>query len=206
MKKFLILGFVLFFAQLSFGQQIGIKGGINLASMNIEEFDTENRFGYHFGGYLNIPISDGFAIQPEVLYSARGVRTTYDEDFVLFELEGEGTLRLDYIDVPIMGVIFLGDFAQIEVGPYIGFLANSNFESEGDLGDFDEDIDSDNFKSMDFGLAGGLAINLGAFQIGARYVYGLQEVQDSEVSEALISDARHRVIQAYAAFRIGDTP
>ena len=202
MKKNLILFVLLLSASALSAQQLGVKGGINLANMSIDDFDTENRFGYHFGGYLNIPLGEGFAIQPEVLYSARGTKATYD----ILGLEGESTLRLDYIDVPIMGVIFLGEFAQIEVGPYLGFLASSKFETEGDLGDEQEEIDNDSFKSLDFGLAGGLAINLGAFQIGARYVYGLQEVQDSEVSEALLGDASHRTIQAFAAFRIGDTP
>lgn len=202
MKKNLILFVLLLSASALSAQQLGVKGGINLANMSIDDFDTENRFGYHFGGYLNIPLGEGFAIQPEAVYSARGTKATYD----ILGLEGDATLSLDYIDVPIMGVIFLGDFAQIEVGPYIGFLANSNFETEGDLGDGQEDLDNDSFKSLDYGLAGGLAINLGAFQIGARYIYGLQEVQDSEVSEALLGDARHRTIQAFAAFRIGDTP
>ena len=121
-----------------------------------------------------------------------------------FDIEGESTFNLNYIDVPILAVIHLGDALQIEAGPYVGFLADSNFETEGDLGDFDADIDNDSFKNLDYGLTGGVAINLAALQVGARYMYGLQEIQDSEGADLFLGDAKNRVIQLYAALRIGD--
>jgi len=204
MKKTTFLLAAILCSTLSFGQFIGVKGGLNISNLSISDGDVDNRFAYHFGGYFNLPVGELLSIQPEVLYSARGASSTYDADVLGFDIEGESTFKLNYIDVPILAVIHLGDALQIEAGPYVGFLANSSFETEGDLGDFDSDIDNDSFKNLDYGLTGGLAVNLGALQVGARYMHGLQEIQDSDGAELFLGDAKNRVIQVYGALRIGD--
>ncbi|MGB6036258.1 MAG: porin family protein [Cryomorphaceae bacterium] len=204
MKNLSLLTFAILLSTATFGQHLGIKGGMNLSNLSIDDGNVDNRFAYHFGGYFNLPVGELLSIQPEVLYSARGAASTYDADVLGFDIEGESTFNLNYIDVPILAVIHLGDALQIEAGPYVGFLANSKFESEGDLGEFNEDIDNDSFKSLDYGLTGGVAINIAALQVGARYMYGLQEIQDSEGAELFLGDAKNRVIQVYAALRIGD--
>lgn len=204
MNKTTFLLVAIFCSTLSFGQHLGVKGGLNIANLSISDGDVDNRFAYHFGGYFNLPVGEMLSIQPELLYSARGASSSYSADVLGFNIDGESTFNLDYIDVPVLAVIHLGDAFQIEAGPYIGFLANSNFETEGDLGDFDADIDDDSFKSFDYGLTGGLAVNLGALQVGARYMLGLQEIQDSEGADILLGDAKNRVIQVYGALRIGE--
>jgi len=193
----LILSIVSFSAR---AQYIGVKGGLNLSNLNIDDVDDENmRAGYHFGAYINLPISDGFAVQPEVLYSTKGAEADYN----LVGFDGTAKLKLDYIDVPILAVFKLGDAIEIHAGPYFGFLANSKYEVSGDVSD-DGDLDSDNFKNLDYGLVGGLAVNFAAIQVGARYNYGLQEIQDSESAEFLFNNARNSYFQVFAALRIGN--
>lgn len=203
MKKIIFAFFAVFLSAASFGQFVGVKGGLNISNLSFDDAEVKNRFGYHFGGYFNLPVGELLSIQPEVQYSVRGARTTYDSEFLGFELEGESTFNLDYIDVPIMAVIHLGDAIQIEAGPYIGFLANSSFETEGTVGDADIEFNNDSFKKVDYGLAGGLAVNLAALQIGARYMHGLQEVQDSNAAKIFLGDSQNRVVQVFAALRIG---
>ncbi|HKK38218.1 MAG TPA: porin family protein [Cryomorphaceae bacterium] len=204
MKNLSLLTFAILLTTATFGQHLGIKGGLNISNLSIDDGDVDNRFAYHFGGYFNLPVGELLSIQPELLYSARGASSTYDADVLGFDIEGESTFNLNYIDVPVLAVFHLGDALQIEAGPYVSFLANSSFETDGDLGDFDADIDNDSFKSLDYGLTGGLGVNLGLLQVGARYMYGLQEIQDSEGAEILLGDAKNRVIQVYAALRIGN--
>ncbi len=203
-KQLLILTIALISGFGAHAQYIGLKGGLNLSNLNIDDVDDENlRTGYHFGVYLNVPISDAFAFQPEVLYSTKGAEGAYDIDLGPFgDIDGTATFKLNYIDVPLLGVFRLGDIAEIHVGPYVGFLAGSDYEIEGDF-EAEDDLDSDNFKNLDFGLVGGFALNFSAIQVGARYNYGLQEVQDSELAETLLGDAKNSYIQVFAALRLG---
>lgn len=206
MKRILFTALILSLISLSArAQYIGIKGGLNLSNLNIDEVDDENmRTGYHFGAYINLPISDGFAIQPEVLYSTKGSEADYNQDLgILGEFNSTTTFKLDYIDVPILAVFKLGDAIEIHAGPYFGFLANSKIEVDGDF-DGEDELDSDNFKNLDYGLTGGLAVNFAAIQVGARYNYGLQEIQDSEAAELFLGDAKNSYFQVFAALRLGN--
>ncbi|MCA1752302.1 MAG: PorT family protein [Flavobacteriales bacterium] len=181
-------------------QYLGVKGGLTLSNLNIDEVDDRNmRTGYHFGAYINLPLGDAFAFQPEVNYTTKGTTAQYD---VLF-FQGDYSFNINYIDVPLMGVIRFGEMVELHIGPYVGFLAGSSFSTEGDFGEGQEELDRDSFKSIDYGLAAGLAINFNALQLGARYHYGLQEVADSDNAKAFLGDARHSYLQVYAAIRLG---
>lgn len=208
MRKIILMTFALgIMAVGAKAQYVGIKGGLNLSNLRLSDVDDENmRVGYHFGAYLNFPISDGFALQPEVLYSTKGSKAEYDYDLGLFgNVKGNAQIKLDYIDIPLLGVFRIGDNFELHAGPYFGFLANSSYKFEGTIdSDGSNDIDSDSFKNLDYGLVGGFAININALQIGARYNYGLQKVQDSDFAKALLGDAKNSYFQVFAAIRIGN--
>lgn len=206
MRKIILTTIVLsFIAVAAKAQYVGIKGGLNLSNLNIDGVDDENmRLGYHFGAFLNLPISDGFAVQPEVLYSTKGTRANYNQDLGIFgQFNAETKFKLDYIDVPLLAVLRIGDNFEIHAGPYIGFLMSSKWEVTGDV-EVEDDLDKDNFKSMDYGLVGGIALNFSALQVGARYNYGLQKIQDSDTADLLLGDAKNSYFQVFAAIRIGN--
>src|SRR5690606_20144558 len=107
MRKVILTSIVLSLMSVAaHAQYIGIKGGLNLSNLNIDGIDDENmRPGYHVGAFFNLPISDGFAIQPEVLYSTKGTRADYNQDLGVFgEFNAETKFKLDYIDIPILAV------------------------------------------------------------------------------------------------------
>ncbi len=53
--------------------KFGIKGGINLANLYAGDGVDENlKVGLNIGLMAKMPVSRGFAIQPEVLYSSQG--------------------------------------------------------------------------------------------------------------------------------------
>lgn len=201
MIKYLLI--ILFSSSLIFtanAQYVGLKGGLTLSNLNIDEVDDRNmRTGYHVGAYINLPISDDIAFQPEVNFTTKG--TTADYDIAIFQ--GESSFNMNYIDVPIMGVFRLGEQVEIHLGPYLGFLMGVSLSTDGEFIEGEEALDKEDFQSLDFGLAGGLAVNFSALQIGARYHYGLQEAADSEGAEAFLGDARHSYLQVYGALRFG---
>lgn len=186
-------------------QYLGIKGGLNLSDFNIKNdhlSDEKLRTGYHFGAFLQLPLSDGFAIQPEVLYSTKGSVANYKSDES--EFNGKITYNIDYIDIPILGVFKLGDLAEIHLGPYFGFTSNTKIKTEGNFGNNSDGFDEDFVKSLDYGLVAGAAFNFGPFNVGARYNYGLQKIEDSDVADIFIGDATNRNFQIYGALRIGN--
>lgn len=199
-RSILILGFVALTSTVGFAQHIGLKGGITLSNLSIEEVNDENlRLGYHFGGYFNLPLGERFAFQPEVNYTTKGATAEYD---VLF-FNGEYSFNLSYIDVPLMGVFRLSEGFEIHAGPYLGWLTQASLSTEGDLGDGQEPLNKDNFRSLDYGLAAGIALNFDALQIGARYHYGLNQLADSDDAELFLGEATHSYLQVYAALRLG---
>lgn len=174
----------------------GIKGGLNVSNLYVDDVDDENpRFGFNVGVYGQIFSSDVFAIQPEILFSTKGSRATYD----VLGAEGDVKFNLNYIDIPVLAVFKLGDAAEIHVGPYFGYLLSANVDIDGDVDDFDE-LDRDHFKAWDYGLSAGVGFNFGSTQIGARYNYGLQKLADSDAADAALGDSKNSNAQVYIAF------
>lgn len=176
--------------------RVGIKGGLNVSNLYVDDVDDENpKYGFHVGVYTQLFESDVFAIQPEILFSTKGTRTTYDE----LGFEGDAKFNLNYLDIPVLAVFKLGDAAEIHIGPYFGYLLSANTDVDGDIDDFEE-LDRDNFKSWDYGLSAGVGFNAGAVQIGARYNYGLQKIAESDVAETVLGDAKNQLAQIYVSF------
>jgi len=177
----------------------GIKGGLNVSNMYVDEVDDENaRFGFNLGFYGQVLSSDVFALQPELLFSTKGSKIEYGGN--LFDQTIK--YNLSYLDIPILAVFKLGESAEIHVGPYVGYLLGASITHEGDLGNAVDEIDRDHLKPFDYGLAGGLGLNFGNVQVGARYNYGLAKLADSDEAEVLIGDSKNSVAQLYLALNL----
>ncbi len=167
----------------------GIKGGLNWSDLlpDGEEVNEENaRWGSHAGVFGRVAPSDDLGIQIELLYSTKGTTVVYDG-----LIDQQISLDLGYVELPLCIAVLLGDVLELHAGGYAGYLFSSNLASEGDLGGSSEDIDRDNFNSVDLGLLGGVGVNLGPAQIGARYSYGLVDLADSDGAKLLLGDARN---------------
>ena len=84
------------------------------------------RTGLNVGGFATIPFSARFAFQPEVLYSPTGASEP--------EGEIESTIKLDYVNVPLLAKINLSSGqnpVSLLVGPQIGFRTGRNSKRRG---------------------------------------------------------------------------
>lgn len=151
--------------------RFGAKAGLNLASISGDDTDDlDGRTSFHIGGLVEIPISDKFAFQPELLYSAQG--STAD-------IAGtDVTTAIDYINIPLMAKYYVAEGFSLQAGPQVGFLASANAKADG--GD-DVDI-KDQIKGIDFGVNFGLGyqLEMGVFFDG-RYNLGLTDIADERV-------------------------
>ena len=135
----------------------GIKGGLNFANIsgdNTKNFDAVTSF--NFGVLSEIPISDKFSFQPELLYSGQGYSFN------------DNTVALGYLNVPLMGKYYVTKGFSVEAGPQIGYLLSAKNESINV---------KDSFKSVDFGVNFGLGYKLdNGLNFGARYNMGVSNI------------------------------
>jgi hypothetical protein len=183
----------------SMSPKFGIKGGVSLTNMYVDDVSDENmKVGFNAGVFAKLPVARGFSIQPELLYFSKGAKETYD-NFVLGE--GEYRFNLNYIELPVLAVINLGENFNIHAGPYVSYLAGVNIKDmNDDEGTIDEiaELDADNFNRFDYGVAGGIGIDISNFSIGARYNYGFREIGKSgSVSGELLKNSKNSAISLY---------
>lgn len=188
--------------EFSIGPRSGIKGGLNLSNFITDEVTDDNvRVGFHVGVYTQLFNSNAFAIQPEVNYSTKGNRATFESGII----DQENKFNLNYIDIPILAVFKLGEVVEIHAGPYWAYLVGANIDTDGDLEDDFNQLDRDNFDKWDYGLVGGIGFNLNKVQIGARYNYGLNEIAESEGAKNWLgSQTKNSVGQIYMSVNLAD--
>ena len=176
----------------------GVKGGLNVSNLYIDDIDDENaRYGFNVGLYGQLLSSDVFALQPELLFSTKGSKAVYDGI-----VDQTVKYNLNYLDLPVLAVFKLGESAEIHVGPYASYLLNANISYSGDIANGDDGIDKDHLKSYDYGLVGGFGLNFGQLQVGARYNYGLVKIADSNTAETFIGDSKNSVAQLYLSLNL----
>jgi hypothetical protein len=175
----------------------GIKGGLNASNLYVDHVDDENaRIGFHAGLYGQMAASETIALQAELLFSTRGSEDHYSSA----GLEQEVKYNLNYIDLPLMVVFKVGEAVEFHLGGYGSYLVGANISYDGDFANGEDEVDRDNLKSYDLGLLGGVGVNFGALQVGARYNYGLVKLADSDAANALIGDAKNSCAQLFVAF------
>lgn len=181
----------------------GIKGGLNLSSMTTDGNNDKNlKAGFHVGVFDKIPVSESFSVQPELLYSVKGMKINYDG-----LAKGDTKFNLNYIDLPVKLVFNLADDFDFHFGPYVGYLVNAKMKTDAEVLDFydinsEDDINRKNFHALDYGLVGGLGFDLKPLIIGFDYNLGLATVaKDDEKSYDLVGDAKNTVIQVYVEMK-----
>ena len=187
----------------AFAQQevkFGPKAGVNFANLSNLD-DSEMKIGFHVGAVTEIKFNDKFSIQPELLYSAQGAKSSY----TFLNQNIESTLSLDYVNIPIMAKYYIVDGFSVEAGPQVGFLVKAESEVEGGNMSGTTDV-KDNFKSVDFGVNFGVAYDLpNGFFANARYNLGLakvyEDVELSNNSTVSFSDAKNSVIQVGLGYK-----
>ncbi len=179
--------------------RFGITGGVNSSTIGGNDFgDASRRTGFMAGVLLVLPVAPSIAIEPEFLYSSKGV-TGNDTDV-------DATLKMDYVEVPVLLRVEVPTSGGVKPflygGPAVSFKARCKIEVSGQGVNINSNCDElespgMKLKTVDYGLVGGggLAFDVGGrtFSIGARYDHSLGKIADA-------SDSKHRVISVLATF------
>lgn len=176
--------------------KFGVKAGLNLTNLYVDDVKDENvKLGLNAGIFAKIPVTRGLSIQPELLYTSKGSKLTYDNIFG----SGEFRFNLNYVELPLLAVINIAKNFNLHAGGYASYLVSANIKELKDNGENDEivDFNEDNFNRIDYGLVGGLGIDVQNFTIGARYNYGLREIGDGGVAGQALRNSKNSAIALY---------
>jgi hypothetical protein len=187
MKKKLVFIFIAVLGLLNVNAQeikFGAKAGINFATITGDDTQgVKGRTSLHVGAVSEFVISDKFSIQPELLYSAQGAKY---EDEVFKE-----TIKLDYLNLPIMAKFYVADGFSLEAGPQVGFLLSAKGKVEAGGESIEADI-KELFKGIDFGFNFGVGYKLpSGINFGARYNLGLSNIIEPD-SEFNVGDVKNQ--------------
>ncbi len=170
----------------------GIKLGLN--SSNISKTRLDSKSGLYIGAFVKIPISDYYALQPELLYSNQGGKSNSDE---------YGDVNINYLSIGIPNKFYVSPKNGFHFMLGLGLDVNlkNNFVGLTNF-DFDDEISPVDVVALggigfefDFGLTlearykqGTISIDFlgednlyeepgsnlnGVFQIGASYKFKL---------------------------------
>lgn len=216
MKK-LFLGAAVAMSSLTFAQQFGIKGGMNVSSLSKDASlsDQKSKIGFNAGVFMNAPLAANFSIQPELLYSQMGDKSTSTSTTTVggttVVSKTTGSTNLDYVTVPVMFQYNATPGFYLEAGPEFGLMVSG--KSKGDTtvtsttgtttttstNSGSVDI-KDNLNTFNFGIGLGAGYyftpNVG---LTARYTAGITDIAKNRPSG---SDAvRNNTFQVGLAYK-----
>lgn len=182
--------------------KFGLKAGVNLANLYSDDVKDENfKAGFSGGLIAKIPVARGFSIQPELLYSNKGAKATYDLPSIIGG-DGEYRFNLHYIELPVLAVVNIARNLNIHAGPYVSYLASANITRINDDNEVSDiaKLEADDFNRIDYGVAAGLGLDIQNFTIGARYNYGLKELGSDGLAGQVTKNSKNSVINFYLGF------
>jgi len=187
-------------AKTNFAPKFGIKGGVNFSNLYVSNVQNENlKVGVNAGFFAKLPIIGGISIQPELLYSNKGAKDRYQSA----QGSGEYRFNLNYIETPLLLVFNLTPNFNLNAGGYAAYLVSANVKDLHHDGSITGvvDLNADSFYRLDYGLVGGLGVDMGNLILGARYNYGLQNIgRSGTLSGDLTKNSRNSVATVFIGF------
>ena len=206
MKKMMMIAAMMLMSIGAFAQnevgQVTLKPmvGMNLATMTKVD-DSKMRVGLTAGVEAEYGVAQNFSVTAGLLYSMQGVKNegTADIDLsflgydVRVPFTGKQTVKLDYLNIPILANYYIVPGLAIKAGIQPGFCVSKKQKIEGTVSyqgasqsvEGDEKI-NDGVKSFAFAIPVGLSYEFSDFVVDARYNIGVTKALDNV-------DSRHSV-------------
>ncbi len=197
MKKFILVASLMMFSLATNAQhEVGTltvqpKVGLNVAILTDED-DVYSRLGLVLGAEFEYQITKLFSLSAGALYSMQGEK----EDGTNAGTKYKATMKLDYINMPILANIYVTKGLAVKFGIQPGFNISSKMKvSQGStsvsmsLSDLGFDT-----NSFDFSIPIGLSYEFNNFVIDGRYNIGVTKVIDD-------FDYKNRVFQFTVGYK-----
>lgn len=139
----------------------GIKAGTNYSNVydsDNEDFVADGKFGFAAGAFVAIPFGKFIGIQPEILYSQKGFKSTG----TYFGSTYSMTRTTDFIDVPLLFAVKPIGQLTLLFGPQFSYLLKQKDEFTGGTisSTQQQEFDNEDITKNVMGLTGGADVNL----------------------------------------------
>ena len=208
MRKKILLICSIVFSVIAFAQtspSFGIRAGVSSASMkgdaasslnDLLDFTnggitTGNHTGFFGGGYVSIPVTEQFSVEPALYYTQKGYELRGELNVKGLDFLGvnaKAKLTSSYIDLPIL---LKGNFSgfQVFAGPQISYLTKADLRTTAGLLGFNllnKTMDAtEQFNRWDAGVTGGVGYQFAnGLNISAAYDHGLSRADKNKNMEA----------------------
>lgn len=170
--------------------RFGVKAGTNFSNLKVSHADDgdenesgKSKVGLHGGGFVTIPLSASFSLQPEALLSMEGAK----------DKEEDATLNITYLNIPLLLQYNASGFFA-ETGPQLGLLLAANQK----FGDDSEDVKKQmKSTALSWALGAGYRFVNGV-GIGARYNLGLSHLLKGDDKEGKLTSNVFQLSLSYA--------
>ena len=156
MKKIILIlsvigwftGFVYSQDQTNKPTQIGIIGGLNLTNLNTSDAVSNINAGFNAGGFVRFPVTNYFAIEPELYVSTKGSSMTYNS----LSVNGTAKFNLTYLEMPLIAVFNMTKLVNLQVGPYVSYLIDGTVKNVANvtLFNFEQNLNVNDYNRLDF--------------------------------------------------------
>jgi len=144
--------------------------------------DAKMKFGVAAGVEFGYDFSDNFGLSIGALYTMQGAKNDI------------ASVKLEYINVPILANVYVTKGLALKAGPQIGFMTKAK---------------SDDFNmkplcnKVDFSIPVGISYEFSNFIIDARYNFGISKINKNEVDGwRSHGSARNGVIMLTVGYKI----
>lgn len=148
--------------------KLGFKAGVNFSNVYDEEgqdFVAKGKAGFAAGGFVSIPIGKFFGIQPEIMYSQKGYKSSGN----VLGFNYDYSKTTSYLDIPLLVQIKPIPMLSFVAGPQFSYLLNTKTEFNGNTSTTTEaNVSSDNYKKNIYGFVVGADVNIDHFLISGR--------------------------------------
>ncbi|MGL5958618.1 MAG: porin family protein, partial [Phocaeicola sp.] len=166
------------------GWKFGPKIGVNAAMLvGNKDLNTGVRSGLVTGGFAEIRCAKWLGVSAELLYSQQGNEWTDKNDLI----EAKSTIKLDYLNTPILANFYLTKGFALKAGIQPGFLINAKNKVVIKDGITTEYDNKEHVKPVDFSIPVGLSYDFECglvldlrYNIGVSKIY--KEIEDTNLN------------------------
>ena len=147
--------------------------------------DADPRIGLAAGAEFEYGITDNIGLSAGVLYSMQGAKAS--------EESVDYTLKLDYLNVPILANFYVAKGLALKLGVQPGFKLSSKVKGEASGVTAELEVE-DGVKSVDLSIPVGLSYQYQNIVFDARYNWGVTNIVED-------SDSKHSVFQITVGYK-----
>lgn len=208
--------------------KLGVKGGINIASLSFDPdistvllgMSNSNRTVLLVGGIFQLGLVGPVSLQVEPTYIQKGANIEgnnipFDVNGQQFQLDNlKVSYKLEYLEVPVLirvNIPLPAIKPYAEVGPTIGFNLSSSFTTDITYSgqSMSEDTDNkDNTASTEFGLVFGAGVEYSIIPLvsiifDGRYSLGLTDLSKGQTNTGQQQEQNSKIKSSGIQFTLG---